>query len=96
MTRQVRLDDDVAELLAKVADRAGRSLSAETNDRLRRALGISTHRAPATAQATASVGRAPRRGTRGPGLRATACAHPVGRRIGDRCADCGGTIPARR
>jgi plasmid stability protein len=36
---QVRLDDDVADLLQRVADRTDRSLSAEANHQLRQLLG---------------------------------------------------------
>lgn len=53
---QVRLDADVAEALQRAADRAGRSLSAEVNLRLRRQLGI--------ANATPSSGVAGWQGSR--------------------------------
>jgi len=40
MGKQVRLDDDVAAALERAADRAGRSVTAEANVRLRRQLGL--------------------------------------------------------
>ena len=40
MGKQVRLDDDVSAALERAADRAGRSVAAEANVRLRRQLGL--------------------------------------------------------
>lgn len=40
MGKQVRLDDDVSAALERAADRAGRSVAAEANVRLRRHLGL--------------------------------------------------------
>jgi hypothetical protein len=73
---QVRLDEDVAEVLVRAADRSDRSVSAEANQWLRRVLGAPPM--PGAGGGRASVVAA---GTR--------CKHPPGRRIGNACAACG-------
>lgn len=73
---QVRLDPDVAEVLQRAADRGERSLSAEANVRLRRALGMT---APHLVGAGSASVRAP----------GAACMHPRARRVKGQCMACG-------
>lgn len=52
MGKQVRLDDDVTAALERAADRAGRSVAAEANVRLRRQLGLD----PGTSSGSSNAG----------------------------------------
>lgn len=76
---QVRLDDDVAEVLTRAAERGGHSLSAEANVALRRALGMRPQGAAKPAPAAASAPR-------------SACRHPINRRVAGRCMACLATV----
>lgn len=76
---QVRLDPDVAEVLGRAAERGERSLSAEANVRLRRALGMG-----ATSTTTPSTARASAPGS--------ACMHPRARRVKGQCMACGRAV----
>lgn len=86
---QVRLDGDVAEALQAVVEREGVSLAHVVNSRLRSALGLR----PA-GKGQGPVGRAFARAATGR-VGGDRCPHPIGRRIGDRCAVCGATVKAR-
>lgn len=89
MTRQVRLDDDVAEALERAAEREGVSLSAASNRWLRKALAMKPARSgPLTPASAPGAGLASVRAARASGP----CSHPVGRRIGEHCGQCGAIV----
>lgn len=84
---QVRLDPEVAEVLARAAERAGHSTTVEANVRLRRALGMPLVGAARPTAAGTATARAPGAG----------CPHPPARRFKGQCLACGtgGLGPAR-
>lgn len=85
--KQLRVSDDVAAALERAIERdgSGRSLSAEADVWLRRALGIrSGARAPQSVLASAHAPRA--------GATAAGCVHPVNRRLGEHCGQCGNRV----
>jgi len=82
VTRQVRIDDDLAALLIERAA-PGQSLSASANDVLRSVLVATPAKRPSL-----SVG-----GRNAKAVSATSgCKHPIGRRIGNWCAVCGSAV----
>ena len=98
-TRQVRLEPDVVLLLETDGDHDGLSLSSSANRALRHAyrtehgldgpVDREPARTPPAADRRALATRGARLGARvPPGV----CRHPVARRVGERCGQCGTTV----
>lgn len=98
---QVRLEADVADALRTLAPDAGCSVAQLANRRLRTALGLDRPTTAPSERRHISTVRMPGRSTidtrstitRGTTVR---CAHPISRRIGNMCAQCGAEVKGTR
>ena len=81
----VRMDPALKAAIRAAAEREDRTMSSVVREALRAYVGMEPRKRPTAALPTRNV-------TRGELRVKTACAHPIGRRVGNQCAACGATV----